>query len=154
MTVLPLLTRPDEAHIIASSRRLLNQTRVEAAVSAESTVADLPKAVLRVRGGPNDGRSINIGKGITTIGRDDNNDVVVEDSAVSRHHAGIRKDPGGHWLEDLGSRHGTYLNGQLLEGEGQRLKDSDRIDLGGCSSVHWVFREMGATVGITLPDKG
>lgn len=114
-------------------------------------MGNLPKAVLKVQGGPNEGRTISIRKGITTIGRADNNDVVVEDLAVSRQHAGIRMDPNGYWLEDLGSRHGTYLNGQLLEGEGQRLHDSDRIHLGGCTSVHWVFREMGATVGITLP---
>ena len=86
------------------------------------------------------------------MGRGPTNDIVVEEPGVSRQHAGIRNDEQGYWIEDLGSRNGTYVNGVELEGEGQRLRDADRIQLGGTdTSIHWVYREQGATVQITRP---
>ena len=86
------------------------------------------------------------------MGRDPSNDIVVDEPGISRQHAGIRSDRGGYWIEDLSSRNGTFVNGTQIEGEGQRLRDQDRIDLGGMgTNVHWVFREPGATVIITRP---
>ncbi|MFG2960095.1 FHA domain-containing protein [Streptomyces sp. NPDC048291] len=46
------------------------------------------------------------------IGRAPDNDVVVDDLIVSRHHAELRTDPdGSHEIVDLDSHNGTYLNG-------------------------------------------
>ena len=39
-----------------------------------------------------------------------------------------------------------------MEGEGRELHDSDRIELGGTGSVHWVFTEPGATGTYTVSD--
>jgi ABC-type multidrug transport system ATPase subunit/pSer/pThr/pTyr-binding forkhead associated (FHA) protein len=50
------------------------------------------------------------------IGRDADNDIVVDDLLVSRHHAELHLAPGGrNDLVDLGSLNGTYLNGQRIE---------------------------------------
>ncbi|KAA1425980.1 FHA domain-containing protein [Nocardioides antri] len=53
-----------------------------------------------------------------TIGREQGNDVVLEDALVSRRHA--RLDPGGPdrpaVLHDLGSFNGTFVNGHRVEG--------------------------------------
>ena len=114
----------------------------------------VPKAILWVRGGPEDSRTIELLEVVTTIGRAPMNAIIVDEVGVSRQHAGIRKDQTGYWIEDLGSRNGTWINGARIEGEGQKLRDSDRIELGGVSSVHWIFRELEATVGITLPTQG
>ncbi|MFJ8492559.1 FHA domain-containing protein [Streptomyces sp. NPDC094038] len=47
------------------------------------------------------------------IGRAPDNDVVVDDLIVSRHHAELRTDPdGSHEIVDLDSHNGTYLNGR------------------------------------------
>ncbi|GHI09962.1 ABC transporter ATP-binding protein [Streptomyces cellostaticus] len=47
------------------------------------------------------------------IGRADDNDLVVDDLTVSRHHAELRaRADGGHEIVDLGSHNGTYLNGR------------------------------------------
>ena len=109
------------------------------------------KSILWVHGGPDDGHKIQLTTELTLIGRASSNDIVVDDVEVSRQHAGIRGDRGGHWIEDLGSRNGTFVNGVQLEGEGKRLRDNDRIELGGATSVYWVFRELGATVSLPRP---
>ncbi|MFI1760519.1 FHA domain-containing protein [Streptomyces sp. NPDC020800] len=47
------------------------------------------------------------------IGRAAENDFVVDDLTVSRHHAELHADAdGGHEIIDLGSHNGTYLNGR------------------------------------------
>ncbi len=49
------------------------------------------------------------------IGRSADNDLVVDDLAVSRRHAELRAGPDGHDLVDLGSHNGTYLNGSPVQ---------------------------------------
>lgn len=46
-----------------------------------------------------------------TIGRDSGCDMVLPDPTVSRWHAGLRREPGGWLLDDLGSTNGTLVNG-------------------------------------------
>ncbi|MFI6252400.1 FHA domain-containing protein [Streptomyces sp. NPDC051016] len=53
--------------------------------------------------------------GTVRIGRAPDNDVVVDDLVVSRHHAELRARPdGGHEIVDLNSHNGTYLNGRTV----------------------------------------
>ena len=50
------------------------------------------------------------------IGRDPENDLVVDDLLVSRFHAELRARPDGrHELVDLGSRNGTFVNGRMVD---------------------------------------
>ncbi|GAA1933057.1 FHA domain-containing protein [Kitasatospora viridis] len=50
------------------------------------------------------------------IGRSHDNDLVVDDLAVSRHHAELRTGPtGAYEIADLGSHNGTYLNGSAVQ---------------------------------------
>jgi sigma-B regulation protein RsbU (phosphoserine phosphatase) len=60
------------------------------------------------------------------LGRHPDCDVVIESAAVSRQHAQILRMDGTFFIEDLGSRNGTFVNGQLVQGR-QRLADGDRI---------------------------
>jgi adenylate cyclase len=59
------------------------------------------------------------------IGRSHGTDVVdvdlSEDNRVSRRHARITRVNDQFWLEDLGSRHGTRLNGKEIKGAGPCL---------------------------------
>ena len=117
-------------------------------------MAATPKALLWIRGGHEDGRNINLSDGVMTFGRAPTNDVVVEVTEVSRQHARIRASASGYWIEDVGSRNGTFVNGTQIEGEGQQLRDQDRIELGGCEVLHRVFKEVAATVAIERPSRG
>jgi hypothetical protein len=48
----------------------------------------------------------------TTLGTDPDSDIVLNDRFISRRHARLQWDGETWWLEDLGSKNGTWLNGQ------------------------------------------
>lgn len=52
--------------------------------------------------------------GILTIGRTPENEVVVDDPLVSRHHARVITHADGLVIEDLGSSNGTYVDGDRI----------------------------------------
>ncbi|MGE5443647.1 MAG: FHA domain-containing protein [Ignavibacteriales bacterium] len=51
----------------------------------------------------------------TTIGRTQENDIVIKNLAVSRHHAKIYAKDGKVVIKDLGSANGTFVNGARAE---------------------------------------
>ncbi len=53
---------------------------------------------------------------ITTLGRDADNVIVVDDQFASTHHARLTFRGRVWYLEDLGSTNGTRLNGRPVEG--------------------------------------
>ena len=80
-------------------------------------------------------------EGEITIGRTADNTIVIDDALVSRQHALLSPEPSGHRVRDLGSRNGTRLNSKRLEGEGQLLRNGDRIMLGGNQVVLSYYSE-------------
>src|SRR6185369_11574096 len=65
-----------------------------------------------------------------TIGRDPSNDICVDMSFVSRQHARVTRRELRWFIEDLGSRNGTQINGVPVEGV-TRLDNGDQIKIGG-----------------------
>ncbi|WP_460468229.1 FHA domain-containing protein [Calidifontibacter terrae] len=63
-----------------------------------------------------------------SIGRGRENSIVLDDMLVSRKHIRITADDQGLLLEDLGSRNGTYVNGQRVDRA--HLEEGDRIGVG------------------------
>lgn len=72
------------------------------------------------------------------IGRHQENHLILRDSRASRNHAQIVLENGEYVLEDEGSRHGTYVNGQRVEGR-LLLRTGDRIDFGFPDSYQLLF---------------
>ncbi|HJW08977.1 MAG TPA: FHA domain-containing protein, partial [Holophagaceae bacterium] len=66
---------------------------------------------------------------MVTVGRSLQNDMVVEDSSLSRHHARFEFSEGRVTLEDLGSRNGTQVNGLEITRK-CAVKPGDEILLG------------------------
>ncbi|HEX8996416.1 MAG TPA: FHA domain-containing protein [Ktedonobacterales bacterium] len=66
---------------------------------------------------------------LTLIGREMDNDIVLDDDRVSRRHAELRWDRGRVELADYGSLNGTLINQQAARGW-LILRDGDIIDLG------------------------
>jgi len=58
------------------------------------------------------------------IGRADDNDIIINDEMVSRHHAVIYLKDGKRFISDLGSTHGTYVNGNKVKDDLELLDDS------------------------------
>lgn len=78
---------------------------------------ETPENSLTVMNGPEDGRIHPLTKDVTTIGRLDNNDVGLQfDLALSRSHARIVRETGEYFVEDLGSTHGTEVDGARVAG--------------------------------------
>ncbi|MFI6439741.1 FHA domain-containing protein [Streptomyces sp. NPDC050759] len=77
---------------------------------------------------------------IMRIGRALENDLVVSDLQVSRHHAEFHSTPDGRMeIRDLGSHNGTYVNGQPIpKGGSTMLGPSDIVGVG-----HSTFRIVG-----------
>src|ERR1700732_5022614 len=78
------------------------------------------------------------------IGREAGNQVVMRDNRASRVHPEIILEKGEYWIEDLNSRHGTFVNGAKIQRH--KLQDSDRIDLGTADSYQLVFMAPGGQV--------
>ncbi|WP_405634698.1 FHA domain-containing protein [Streptomyces sp. NBC_01178] len=77
---------------------------------------------------------------VMRIGRALENELVVSDLQVSRHHAEFRATPDGRFeIRDLGSHNGTYVNGQPLHKSGSALiGPNDIVGVG-----HSTFRLVG-----------
>ena len=67
--------------------------------------------------------------GETLLGRSPYCSIVLSDARCSREHAAIRVTAAGPTIQDLGSRNGTRVNGELLTGVKQ-LAPGDRIEIG------------------------
>lgn len=65
---------------------------------------------------------------LTTLGRWPDNDIVLPDRLVSRHHAHIRRVGTQFLLADLDSTNGTFVNGERIAAE-YALQDGDSIQI-------------------------
>lgn len=90
---------------------------------------------LVVHAGPLAGKGFPIASQFLTFGRDPDNDICLDDSEVSRHHARLIQEDDQIILEDLGSTNGTLVNGKAISGR-HVLQPADIISIG--SSVFGV----------------
>ncbi len=71
--------------------------------------------------------------GACFVGRSATSTLMLADDRVSRRHAIIQaQGENEHWLIDLGSANGTYVNGRRIS-QAHRLADKDQIKIGGFS---------------------
>ena len=76
------------------------------------------------------------------IGRQPENHLILRDSRVSRSHARIVVENGVYVLEDIGSRHGTFVNGKRVQRK--VLENTDRVEFGAQDSYQLLFALDGA----------
>lgn len=74
------------------------------------------------------GLRMNLNKKKTMLGRDVDCDICLDQNLVSNEHALIIKSGPACWIEDLNSKHGTFINGREIHRT--RLKNGDRITMG------------------------
>jgi pSer/pThr/pTyr-binding forkhead associated (FHA) protein len=68
-------------------------------------------------------------EGAASIGRDSDNQVVVDETTVSGRHAAIVYREGRWWIEDLGSKNGTWVNDRQVQ-RPQPLNPGDVLQVG------------------------
>ena len=72
------------------------------------------------------------------IGRGQDCDLVVPESAVSSHHCRLTHQAGGFLLEDLGSRNGTFVNGsRIAPGAPVPVAQNAQVTLGSQTPMPW-----------------
>ena len=98
-------------------------------------------AFLRVIKGSCPGQVLELTGERMVIGRHPNCEIVLDNVAVSRHHAQILESHGNYYLEDLRSRNRTYLNGEPVEGRTE-LNDADELRV--CDVLLSFHRQMPA----------
>lgn len=106
-----------------------NAYRTEDAVPLISTTGP---SVVRLR--DKTGREYLLSGRTTRIGRFTDNDIVLDDTDVSRHHAVITNTGTGFVLTDLRSTNGVEVQGLRIRGSSS-LDDGDHISIGGCEFV-------------------
>jgi pSer/pThr/pTyr-binding forkhead associated (FHA) protein len=76
-----------------------------------------------------------------TLGRAPDCDIVLPERQISRYHVRIEWDADGYVLRDLGSKNGTFVNGERVRGQLYRLRDGDEISLATTLQIGFVAGE-------------
>lgn len=101
--------------------------KVWASLSTTHFIA-MPRLIILAR--DRSSRQVYISGRMTTIGRNQNNSLVVDRDRVSRKHAMIDWDGARYSIVDIGSRNGTFLNGMRIMQHD--LRNGDTITIGDC----------------------
>jgi pSer/pThr/pTyr-binding forkhead associated (FHA) protein len=107
-------------------------------------------ARLRVIGGPDNGVVFVITAPKVTLGRGEENEIILTDIKASRKHAEIGIGGGAAVLKDLGSSHGVMING--VPQKQLTLKSGDKIGLGE-TVMEFIAAESGSTQMIQMPPR-
>lgn len=66
-----------------------------------------------------------------SIGKSDENLIVLQGWTVAKKHAAIKRRPDGVYIDDLGSSSGTEVNGQKISGQHGPLRPGDKVAIAG-----------------------
>lgn len=89
---------------------------------------------LVMRVGPSPGKVFALTANEIILGRDIDNEIVINDAEISRRHTRMLIQEGGYVIEDLGSTNGTFVNGKKITGShvlqpGQTIRLGENVTL-------------------------
>ncbi len=85
-------------------------------------------------------------KDTVIIGRDSTSDIQIDERQISRHHAEIALSSQGYTIRDLGSKNGTFLNGQPVYEQPEIIHNGDEIGIALCAKTTFVAEEATAPI--------
>jgi two-component system, cell cycle response regulator len=109
-------------------------------IRAKLTSGSRSKPCLTLLTGGMSGQQFKIAPGFSAIGRGGSAEIRIDDDGLSRAHARIRTEGGRVWIEDLGSRNGTFVNGHKLTVPIE-LRDGDKIGVGRGTVLRFGFQD-------------
>lgn len=93
--------------------------------------------------GNNKGDVFELKEGVNIVGRGADADVRLFDQRVSRHHCQILRKNDYYSVEDLDSRHGTYVDGNEVKRR-RHLKEEEKLVVG--HTTLWLSRKTGSSL--------
>lgn len=109
-------------------RKEADQRKRESKRRRDDALTDAPKSIL-LTGGPLVGTILPLGAAPIIIGRSPASTLVLEDEYASGRHARLQPSEQGWWVEDLGSRNGTFVDDERLN-EPRLLRVGDVVRIG------------------------
>ena len=118
-----IITEGDE-----DETRAINTATDTLKIDMELAKATEP-ALIVIRGALQ-GKKFNLKGSRFLLGREKTIDICIDDANISRQHARILKEGDDYFIEDLGSRNGTYLNDEPIGQKKEKLGKEDMIKVG------------------------
>ncbi len=111
-------------------REKLTTLKTPYTIGGRSSMPDLPEgtAFLVILYGPDMGRRMQLGEEPFVIGRVEPADLCIPQESVSRRHSRVFRRDARHYIEDLGSTNGTFVNDVLVKE--QILENGVQIKIG------------------------
>ncbi len=136
------------AQYVAQETAPIGATQEIAAEEIRRAIADAhrPPAFLILDGK----RHVPLNRPVIALGRALDNDLVVDDGRVSRHHAQLRLRGGRYVIYDTGSSGGTTVNGEPIAE--RTLQAGDVISLAGYAFVYFEDTPLPSEPPIALDD--
>ncbi len=90
---------------------------------------DIPWGWLEHRSGRFQGQKLALNRTVISIGREEDNDILLDDETSSRYHAELVWDSGQVYITDCNSLNGVLLNGRRIRGT-LIVKNGDMVEIG------------------------
>lgn len=136
---------PDGGRVIRTLHRVGYAFVGAAVISGHTLAADAPVCRLIWRS-----ESLEVHAGVSVIGRDRECAVRIDADSVSRHHARLHVTEREISLEDLGSKNGTWVAGERIQGV-VPLTDGTSFRLGSETVRVELAMDDGPTQTVTVP---
>ncbi|HXZ03896.1 MAG TPA: FHA domain-containing protein, partial [Ktedonobacteraceae bacterium] len=141
-----LFTQPRDSNTSARIPRQLNHRKRTTRGNAVGRAASLPKRQpgvlapfvfgedipwgwLEHRSGRFQGQKLALSRTVISIGREEDNDIWLDDETSSRYHAELAWDSGQAYITDCDSLNGVLLNGRRIRGT-LVIKNGDLVEIG------------------------
>jgi pSer/pThr/pTyr-binding forkhead associated (FHA) protein len=105
----------------------------------------MPQLISRSKEFP--GLTFSLTQNIQTIGRLDDNDIIIPHPSLSGHHAELSTNGQDYTLTDLGSTNGTYVNEERIEKI--KLRTGNTVRFG---NIEFTYQSEFIPEGIPLPE--
>jgi phosphoserine phosphatase RsbU/P len=110
----------------------------QSTVSVPVVTSGVFPSLIFVHGGEQ--RTLHLDHTPFTIGRKMDKDLVIGDPRVSRDHALLVSENGSFFVQDQGSKHGTFVNGERVERK--ELERNDRLEFGARDTIYAIFHPL------------